>query len=77
MRFALLSPASEASAGLRGLIDGLRELPKDGIVACTDAFVFEDRVPVYELAHYLDTKCRLPRTSLAIGFKHTDEFDLP
>lgn len=69
MRFALLSPASVASQGLRGLRDGLQELPKHGIVACTDAFVFEDRIPCYELAFAEDSKRRLPRTNLALGFK--------
>jgi len=68
-RFALLSSASIASKGLRGLLCGLGELGKHGIVACTDAFVFEDRVPIYEFAFEQDDCKRLPRTSLAIGFK--------
>jgi len=68
-RFALLSASSMASKGLRGLVRGLRELPKHGIVACTDAFVFADRVPMYELAFEQDAANELPRTSLAIGFK--------
>jgi len=70
MRFALLSPASVASMGLRGLRDGLLELPKHGIVACTDAFVFEDRIPCYEVAFAEDARRKLPRVSLALGFKH-------
>lgn len=69
-RFALLSPASYASQGFRGLMEGLAELPKHGIVACTDAFVFEDRVPCYELAYAQDQRRHLPRTSMALGFKH-------
>eukprot|EP00747_Dinoflagellata_sp_TGD_P194027 gnl/TRDRNA2_/TRDRNA2_60960_c0_seq1.p1 gnl/TRDRNA2_/TRDRNA2_60960_c0~~gnl/TRDRNA2_/TRDRNA2_60960_c0_seq1.p1 ORF type:complete len:649 (+),score=90.90 gnl/TRDRNA2_/TRDRNA2_60960_c0_seq1:74-1948(+) len=68
-RCALLSSASVASKGLRGLMDGLRELPKDGIVACTDAFVFEDRVPSYEAAYAGEAGHLLPRTSLAMGFR--------
>mmetsp|Transcript_13143 Transcript_13143/g.20775 ORF Transcript_13143/g.20775 Transcript_13143/m.20775 type:complete len:574 (-) Transcript_13143:210-1931(-) len=68
-RFALLSSASMASKGLRGLLDGLALLPQNGIVACTDAFVFENRVPMYELAFDQDASKTLPRTSLAIGFK--------
>lgn len=68
-RFALLSEASFASQGFRGLLDGLLELPRHGIVACTDAFVFEDRIPCYELAVHEDCKRKLPRVSLALGFK--------
>jgi len=68
-RFALLSPASITSQGLRGLIDGLRVLPQHGIVACTDAFVFEERIACYELAFAQDARRQLPRTSLAIGFR--------
>eukprot|EP00931_Biecheleriopsis_adriatica_P030614 TRINITY_DN18033_c0_g1_i3.p1 TRINITY_DN18033_c0_g1~~TRINITY_DN18033_c0_g1_i3.p1 ORF type:complete len:413 (-),score=59.69 TRINITY_DN18033_c0_g1_i3:9-1247(-) len=57
-----------ASKGLRGLQRGLLELIKHGIVAFTDAFVFEGRVPMYELiAHQHEW---LPRASLAIGFKN-------
>lgn len=67
-RFALLSPASMASRGIRGLRSGLGELARHGIVACTDAFVFEDRVPMYELA-LAEGQAWLPRTSLALGFK--------
>jgi len=68
-RFALLSPASVASQGVRGLKNGLLEMPKHGIVACTDAFVFDDRVPCYEMAFAEDVKRLFPRTSLALGFK--------
>lgn len=68
-RFSLLSSASVASQAVRGLRDGLLMLPKDGVVACTDAFVFEDRLPCYEMAFLEDKKRLLPRTSLALGFK--------
>lgn len=76
-RFSLLSQASMASKGLRGLRRGLSELPKHGIVSCTDAFVFEDRVPMYELIASTNEACELPRVSLAIGFKsHLDEQEI-
>eukprot|EP00927_Polykrikos_kofoidii_P025667 TRINITY_DN23027_c0_g1_i1.p1 TRINITY_DN23027_c0_g1~~TRINITY_DN23027_c0_g1_i1.p1 ORF type:complete len:950 (+),score=158.40 TRINITY_DN23027_c0_g1_i1:36-2852(+) len=69
-RFSLLSRASLTSQGVRGLLDGLRELPREGIVSCTDAFVFSDRVSCYEAAFEEDVAVRrLPRVSLAIGFK--------
>merc|ERR1711959_451009 len=66
-RFSLLSPYSYSSQGYRGLCDGLRNLAEEGIVSTTDAFVFEDRVPLYELA--LHEHSLLPHVSLAMGFR--------
>ena len=71
VRYALLSPASYASAELRALRKGLMELAANGIVGCTDAFVFASRIPVYQALMHLERRrggC-LPRVSLAIGVK--------